>query len=209
VIYVLVTLLLSPLLRSFERQPAVPPQRILVIQVAKIGDAICTTPLLRELQTVFPMANITIACAALTAPLFRANPHVSDVLTVEPARLKGLKAKWHLASILRDGAFDMAICCNAGATWPVVLTWATIQRRIGILPNYSGATTQLAGHLWTKAAVHRSGRLVMETYLDMLPMLTAGPNKLEKQVFAAPGADAHVSRLSARETSSKSSAAPS
>ena len=50
-IYALLTRLLMPLLRLFERRPAVPPRRILVVQVAKIGDAICTTPLLRELRS--------------------------------------------------------------------------------------------------------------------------------------------------------------
>lgn len=194
-IYVLLTLLLQPLLRLASRRECMPPRNILVIQTAKIGDAICTSPLLRELRHALPAAHITVACAPLTAPLFRNNPHVNEVLAIDMAGLKGLAGKWRLARALRRNGHDAAICCNAGATWPVVLAWAGIPRRIGLIPNIMGNTTQLAGRLWTASAQHRSGRLVMETWFDMLRLLGLKPASLDKEVFASAEAAAKVAQL--------------
>lgn len=190
--YVLLTWLLRPLLWLVARHGHWPPQSILVIQTAKIGDAICTSPLLRELRRALPAAHITVLCAPLTAPLFRNNPQVNDVLAIDMAELKGLAGKWRLARALRRASHDVAICCNAGAAWPVVLAWAGIARRIGLIPNYAGRTTALAGYLWTASAPHRSGRLVMETWFDMLRLLEVEPGSLDKEVFASAAAPGKV-----------------
>jgi ADP-heptose:LPS heptosyltransferase len=195
VIYVLLTLLLQPLLRLTSRRCRTQVQSILVVQTAKIGDAICTSPMLRELRRAYPKANITVACAALTAPLFANNPHVSNIVAIDSGTLKGWTGKWRQAAALRREGFDVAICCNAGATWPVVLAWAGIPRRIGLVPNYSGSTTQLAGRLWSASAAHRSGRMVMETYFDMLRTLGLSPDGLDKEVFATAGAMGRVTPL--------------
>ena len=65
---VLLTLLLAPLLRLLTRHPASPPRRVLVVQVAKIGDMACTTPLLRELARGLPGARVTVLAGPAASP---------------------------------------------------------------------------------------------------------------------------------------------
>ena len=191
-IQVLLTWLLWPMLWiGLRRRPSV-PRRILVIQTAKIGDAICTSPLLRELRAGFPAAAITVLAAPLTAQLFFNNPRVDDVIEVDSRDLHGMVSKLRLAWTLRRRGFDLALCCNSAAHWPCLLLWAGIPRRIGIVSNYPGRTIRLANALWPDCAPHRSGRLVMETYGDMLEHCGLSRGSLDKEVFAAPGADARA-----------------
>ena len=194
-IYTLLTLLLSPLLRLFLRPAAVPPQRVLVIQVAKIGDAICTTPLLRELRAGLPQATIGVLAAAVTAPLLRANPRIDTVMVADPAQWRGLSGKLRLAARLRRERFDAVLCCNGGAVWPAVTLWAGIPLRIGVLPNFAGRTQALAGRLWTRGVRHRGERLIVATYFDMLRALGLAPAVADKEVFAAVGADERAAAL--------------
>ncbi|RLJ68314.1 glycosyltransferase family 9 protein [Sulfurisoma sediminicola] len=194
-IYALLTLLLAPLLRLFERRPAVPPRRVLVVQVAKIGDAICTTPLLRELRAGLPDARITVLAGAAAAPLLRVNPRIDEVLVADAADWKGLAAKFGLAARLRRGAFDAVLCCNGGATWPVVLAWAGIARRIGLIPNFGGRSQRLAERLWTSGIAHRGERMIVETYFEMLRALDLAPTDTRKEAHAAEGAAARAAAL--------------
>lgn len=194
-IQVLLTWLLFPLLWLGLRRAAMPPRRILVIQTAKIGDAICTSPLLRELHSGFPHATITVLAAPLTAPLFRNNPHVASVIESDSRALRGLLPKLRLASTLRHQRFDLVLCCNSAAHWPCLMLWAGIVQRIGIVPNYLGRTIRLANALWTGYATHRSGRLVMETYGDMLLACGLARGGLEKEVFAKVGAGDTARRI--------------
>jgi ADP-heptose:LPS heptosyltransferase len=194
-IYALLTLLLAPLLRLFERRPMVPPQRVLVVQVAKIGDAVCTTPLLRELRAGLPDARITVLAGSAAAPLLRVSPRVDEVLVADAADWKGFGAKLALAARLRRGAYDAVLCCNGGATWPVVLAWAGIARRIGVIPNFAGRSQRLATRLWTAGIAHRGDRMIVETYFDMLRALGLQPTDPRKEVHAAFGAGERIAAL--------------
>lgn len=191
-IHVLVTLLLQPLLRLFMRPVRPLPERVLVIQVAKIGDAICTTPLLRELRRGLPQAHITVLTSAIAAPLFSNHPQIDAVIVVESTSWQGIAAKLRLAARFRREGFDAVLCCNGGATWPTVASWAGIPQRIGIAPNFGGRTTHLATRLWSVAVPHVQGRLMIETTLDMVRTLAIQPISLDKEVFASPDAAAAV-----------------
>lgn len=189
-IQTLLTLLLAPLLRLLARRPASPPARVLVIQVAKIGDAVCTTPLLRELRAGLPAARIVVMAAPYTAALLRANPRIDEVLAVAERDWRGFTAKLRLAARLRRERFDAVLCCNGGAAWPTIALWAGIPLRIGIAPNFGGRTTRLATRLWSIAVPHSQGRLVIETTLDMARPLGIVPGSLAKEAFSGPGAAA-------------------
>lgn len=194
-IHILLTLLLLPLLRLFCRRAATPPQNVLVIQTAKIGDIICTTPLLRELRAGLPQARITVLAGSIAAPLLHANPRVDTVMVADPAQWRGLTGKLRLAARLRRGGFDAALCCNGGAVWPVVALWAGIPLRISVLPNFAGRTQRLANRLWTTGEPHRGDRLIVDTYFGMLRRLSLAPVRPEKEVFAAAGAAERVAAL--------------
>jgi len=194
-IQVLLTLLLAPLLRLFLRRGTTPPQKVLVIQVAKIGDVICTTPLLRELRAGLPQARITVLAGSVAAPLLRANPRVDAIMTADPPQWHGLLAKLRLAARLRREHFDAVLCCNGGAVWPAVTLWAGIPLRIGVLPNFAGRTQHLANRLWTAGVQHRGDRLIVETYFEMLRRLGLAPVRPEKEVFAAAGAEERSAAL--------------
>jgi ADP-heptose:LPS heptosyltransferase len=194
-IHILLTLLLAPLLRLLCRRPVTPPQNVLVIQAAKIGDVICTTPLLRELRAGLPQAQITVLAGSVAAPLLRANPRIDAVIVADPAQWRGLAGKLRLAARLRRERFDAVLCCNGGAVWPAVTLWAGIPVRIGVLPNFAGRTQRLANRLWTAGEPHRGDHLIVDTYFGMLRLLCLAPVRPEKEVFAAAGAEERVAAL--------------
>jgi ADP-heptose:LPS heptosyltransferase len=138
---------------------------------------------------------VTVVCSHVTAPLFRNSPRVDAIIETAAADLSGFGGKWRLAAALRRNRYDLALCCNAGAAWPVVLAWGAIPRRIGLLPNFAGRTTRLAARLWTLAVPHRGGRLVMETYFDMLQAVAPIQRNLGKEVFASADAIAEAQQL--------------
>ena len=85
--------------------------RILVIRRNRMGDMICTLPLLNALRQRFPAAYLRVVCDALGEPVARASGAVDDVHVLK----KGLN-RWHMAlrnvSALRG--FDLAIGVKGG-----------------------------------------------------------------------------------------------
>ena len=67
-----------------------PAPDILVVRFSAIGDILLSTPLLRTLRAAHPGARITVLTKTQFAPLLSHNPHVSEVLGIEPG--EGIRA---------------------------------------------------------------------------------------------------------------------
>lgn len=193
--HLLITLLLAPLLRLRAGHPPRHPRRVLVIQLAKIGDLLCASPVLRELKRAWPDLELSVMATRVNEVLLRLNPHVDHVVTAEARAFRGLRGKRALIRQLRAGRYDTVICLNAGAAFATAALWAGIPRRLAVLSNFGGLTHRLAARLWSDTEPHRGDRLIQDTYLALLARLGVAGGSIDKEVFAAPGADARIDRL--------------
>ncbi|MES2236942.1 MAG: glycosyltransferase family 9 protein [Pseudomonadota bacterium] len=186
--YLWLTWLVSPLLRRLAGRAAAEPQRILVIQMAKIGDLLCATPVFREIKARYPQVHLAVMATAQNVPLLRANLRVDEVIVAEAKAFRGLGGKWRLICLLRQGHYDTVVCLNAGAAYAVAALWALIPRRLAVQSNFGGMSHQLAARLWSEVEIHRSDRLIQATYLALLARLGISAGRLDKEVFTAHGA---------------------
>lgn len=191
-IYLLLTWLFSPLLylRLALRRGSPEPREILLIQTAKIGDFICTTPLFREIKRRYPDCRLSVLLHPVNAPLAVQNPHIDATLCYQPADYRGLQGKRKLLRLLQSGRFDTAICVSPNLAFLLMPLWAGIPRRLSILPNCTGASYRLAAPFLSAGEPHVSGRLVLETEFRLLRALGIQPASLDKEVCAAPEAAA-------------------
>lgn len=106
--------------------------RILVIDLAFIGDVILATPTLRAIRGAFPKARITMMTMPLTASVAEMNPYVDEVMVYDKrGAQKGIVGMWRMAKLLRKKNFDMAICMNFAVRGAVVAWLARIPIRVG------------------------------------------------------------------------------
>lgn len=194
-VYLWLTWLVSPLLRSLAGRTAAEPQRILVIQMAKIGDLLCATPVFREIKARYPQVHLAVMATAQNVPLLRANPRVDEVIVAEAKTFRGLGGKWRLIRLLRQGHYDTVVCLNAGAAYAMAALWALIPRRLAVQSNVGGTSHRLAARLWSDVALHRGDRLIQETYLVLLSRLGIAGGQVDKEVFVVAGAAAKVDAL--------------
>jgi len=195
-IYLLLAWLLAPLalLRlALSRCPAA-PQNILLIQTAKIGDYICTTPLIRALREAYPEARLSLLVNPLAEPLARHQPGVDRVFTLSGGQLRGFAGRWALYRLLRREGFDTTVCISPNQAFLLLPFLAGVRRRASILPNFGGRSYRLAAPFLSAAEPHRQGRLTVETGMALLQRLGVEAALPAKEIAAAPGADERVSR---------------
>ena len=191
--YLILTYLAAPLLLLFtacKRRPAM-MRRILVIQTAKIGDMVCTTPVFRELKRHYPQLQLTVLVHPVTQALVAINPHIDRVITL-PQGTRGFMGKLRLWRTLREGRYDAVLALNPNVAFAVCTLWALIPLRLSILPNFMGSSYRLAARLWSHTVEHRGDRLIMETYLSLLRPLGIEGGDIAKEVYASADADLAV-----------------
>lgn len=170
-------------------------QRILVVQTAKIGDVICSTPVFRAVARQFPEAKITVLVHPVSRDLLDGNPNVHTVMAVRPAFYSGFAGKVRLARFVRGGRYDVAISLNPNVHFAIGLFWGLVPVRLSVLPQVAGSTFRLAGKLFTHLAPHAGDRLVLLSYFEMLRHIGVESHDLKTEVVKSPGADEKASRL--------------
>ena len=112
--YLLLTWLLSPLafLRLARAKTPTAQRNILLIQTAKIGDYICSTPIIEALRKSWPTARICLLVAPVTEPLARHQPGIAQVFVLPGGKVRGAAGRYWLYRLLRRERFDTTICLS-------------------------------------------------------------------------------------------------
>ncbi len=192
-IYVLITYLFYPLLcliTLLNRKHDL--KKILVIQTAKIGDMICSTPVFREIKKKYPGASLSVIAAPATAELLRYNPHIDNVIILDTKNTRGFSGKLKLIKLLRKGKYDASLSLNPNISFTIAPVWSLIPQRVAIMPDYCGLTLKTASGLNTHFVRHRAEKLVLETYIDMLDTIGIKTDNLTKEVYTSSDAEEKV-----------------
>ena len=139
-------------------------RKILVIDLAFIGDVILATPTMRALKTRFPKASLTMLTVPLTAEIAAMDPYVDEVLVYDKrGRDKGLLGMWRMARRLAPMGFDLCVSMNFALRGAVV-AW------IAGIPNRLGYDAQHAKFFLTMVASHERDGIKHETlnHLEVL-----------------------------------------
>lgn len=114
-------------------------KRILIINLAFIGDVLLSTPVARALRQKYPDARIDMLVIPLAAPVARGNPYVDDVLEYDKrGKHKNTRELWRLIRQLRTRRYDLAVATNF-ALRGALLAWASgIRYRAGYDAQHAG-----------------------------------------------------------------------
>ena len=123
-------------------------KKILIIDLAFIGDVILAGPLTMAIRQRWPKAELVMLTVPLTASVAEMLPAVDRVLVYDKkGSHRGLCGMWQMAKSLRRERFELAVCVN------FALRGAAVARLAGI-PYRLGYDAQHAGWFLTWAASH-------------------------------------------------------
>ena len=195
-IYVILTYLFSPLiylLIAIRKKKAV--SRILIIQTAKIGDLICSTPVFREVKKKYPDAHIAVMTNSVTRELLEYNPNIDEIISVKNTDYKGLQGKLILSDLIRREKYDAGICLNPNIPFAIALFWSLVPIRLSVMPDFSGFTFKLASVFFTHLEKHIKGKMVIETYMQMLKAIGISSGDISKEVYKSKNANSIAEQI--------------
>ena len=184
--------------------PAPSPQRILVIGLSNIGDAVLMTPVIARLHQAFPDAEVTLLAGERARAVFADDPRVHRVVVMEA--FGGLIGRLRLAgwvwSLRPDLLIDLrhTILPLLWRPWRAVRYYQPIPRRI---------THMRDRHLWKLDRALGSRLTVQDNGLQSLSSLWIAPedraavdallrrwsvDPAKPLVLMSPGARSHTKR---------------
>jgi ADP-heptose:LPS heptosyltransferase len=168
---------LAAIVRRFRPSPPTgTPDRILVIQLDHLGDAVLSTPLLAELRAAYPAAAIDVLASPSNHEVFAGDPNVDRVWMAERTWFERRPDRWALLSAvlslgwkLRGMSYDLGIDVRGDVLSVLVLALAGVRRRVGW--SMGGGA-----FLLTDVAEWRPGRHEVRSRLALLERLGIAPD---------------------------------
>ena len=201
-IYLLLTWLLAPVLwlraalRGAQRT-----NRILVIQTAKIGDFVATTPVFRALRSHLPGTEIVAMLHPVNVPLARQVNSIDRIVILPKHGFKGWAGKRWLLDRLAEG-YDGVLILSPNLTNLLVPFWAGVPKRVSVLADRRQGSARLAWPFLTHGEPHRAGQMFRETALRALAGLginvDASLLALPNEVCGAVSGQAKLAALSSQ-----------
>ena len=108
-------------IRAVVTKPIREPQRVLVVNLNYLGDALFTTPALAALRARFPAAQIDVLAGERAAAILAGSPDLDRIL-VRPPR-GGSSRSAALFRILREGEYDAVVLFQSILAY-AALAWA-------------------------------------------------------------------------------------
>lgn len=124
-IYILLTWLLAPIwwpIAQLRKLSTSTPRRILVAEIAGIGDVVCSASLFQALRDRYPHATIDLLVDPIAQGLMPLLPMINHVRVFAYAEQKGLKGRIKMAKMA--AAYDTAICLIPSAAQLTGFCWA-------------------------------------------------------------------------------------
>jgi predicted lipopolysaccharide heptosyltransferase III len=107
-------------------------KKILVINLAWIGDVVLATPVYRALRSAFPLSEIHLLVVPNTAGIAQCSPFVDKVLIYDKrGRHKKLKDFFRLVRSLRQQVYDLSVATNFALRAPLMGWLAGAKHRAG------------------------------------------------------------------------------
>src|SRR5258708_9986 len=149
---------------SFRRSSPDVFRTILVIQGAKMGDMVCTTPLFRAIKEKYPESSLLVMGNILNKELLAGNPYIDEYL-FRPAGLFGLR------QLLVEKRADFAL--SPGPDTEALLGLLLAQVPMVVMPRIEGGFSPYATKTYrylcrfAQTVPHRMGAYSPREYLRL------------------------------------------
>lgn len=170
--YILLTWLLAPIwwpVALLRRFISATPRRIVMFEIAGIGDVVCSTHLFAQLRTRYPDAVIDLVIDPVAASLAPALPMINRVIHFPYARQRGFMGRLRLAQSCLG--YDTAICLIPSAAQLVAFCLAAVPRRLSALPAPLNTSYRSLRPLLTGVALHHTGQYFLQTQATLFAAL--------------------------------------
>jgi len=160
------------------------PLKILVIQTAKIGDLVCTTPVFRGIKKKFPSSYLAVLATSRNKDILKNNPRVDELILIDD--YPKIWDKLKLFSKLKKEKYDWTFAMLPDSFNNIIAFWSLVPNRAATIHKYSGETAALTSFFNNHRLEYKRHAPLMKHYLDLLKFIGIEKPSEEKEIFILP-----------------------
>lgn len=158
--------------------------KILVIQTAKIGDLVCTTPVFREIKKQFPNCFLAALVLPRAEDILRNNPHLDETILLPG--VERLTERIKLIRKLRKEKYDWVFNVLPDSFNNIIPLWSLVPNRVATTYKGGGEIIALTAIFNNYRLEYRKHTLALRHYLNLLKFIGIKDYSEEKEIFLRP-----------------------
>lgn len=160
-------------------------QNILIIDNAKIGDLICTTPIFRAIKEKYPRAKITVLVIPRVEGILKNNKNIDKMIVSSLNSNEGIKEIWLLAKTIRAGQFGVCFNLVPGTLNFLLPFFCLIPKRITSYSGHHSQSYRYLSRLYTDRLDWPDDELSIKHFLKLLKFIGIENENFKKEIFVS------------------------
>jgi len=182
IFFILATFLFSPLFFLSGLSRKKDKQRILVIQTAKIGDLVCSTPVFREIKKNYPESRLAVLVLSQAKGILRNNPHINEIITFSQEHLN-IRGLLELVREIKKKDFNWSFSLVPGILNTIISFWTGIPCRVSTSSKYETKGSKILSVFNNYRLEYKRNTLALKHYLKLLKFIGINQFSHEKEIF--------------------------
>jgi len=169
------------------------PKNFLIIDTAKIGDLVCSTPFFRALKKNFPDSYLAVLVISRVKGILENNPNIDDMILVD--EFKGIKGGLKLIKLIKSKNFDWSFKLVAGGWEDTIPFWLGISNRVTVVSRHSDNLSNLLSKFSNYRKEYCFDELKSKFNLELLEFLGIKQAEDRREVFYTQRETAKIDKL--------------
>lgn len=159
--------------------------RFLVIQTAKIGDLICSTPVFREIKKKYPDSFLSVLIIPRAKGVIVNNPYIDEIILLDREKYSGIGGILKLIKNVRKKRFDWSVNLLPGILNHLIPFWAAIPNRVTSTSKYTVKGAKILSIFNNYRLDYPRHSLALRQYLTLLKFLGINKVSEKKDLFVS------------------------
>lgn len=166
------------------------PRILVVPQLTRIGDLICTTPVFKEIKKRYPESFLAVAVNQKIGGIIENNPNVDKVFVLKDEEYFEFFGIFHRLRRIQNEQFDWSINLASSTVGTLMSVYGLIPHHIKIIKKRKPFSEVLTDWMNTHTLSYEDGEHIPTLYLKTLRFLDISvPREVRKEVFTTTEGD--------------------
>jgi len=173
--------------------------RLLVIpQLTRIGDLVCTTPVFRAIKEKYPESHVAVVVGefANTAGIVKNNPFVDEIVVFKTDEFLNFFGIFRFFKRIQEGKYNLSLNLAASTMGTLISVFGNVPNRVKIVRSQRPYSEILTDWMNTVCIQYIEGEHIPTLYLKALgPLGISVPSHIRKEIFPGEGGSVRAKRF--------------
>lgn len=160
--------------------------RVLIIQTAKIGDLVCSTPVFSQIKKKYPDSFLAVLVISRVEGVLINNPYIDKIIFIDQKKYLGIWGAFGLVKLIKNYRFNWSLTLLPGILNNFIPFWAGIPNRVVTLSRYTSRGAKILSIFGNYKLEYKRHTLATSHYLKLLKFIGIDNVNGKKEIFTTP-----------------------